>query len=378
LTFTQEININVFSERVEKMAHSQRIQKAQNQLLDKKNALLVEETTNLYYLTGQHLSTGTLLIYQAGADLLVDNRYFESCQKNAPCQVILSDQTSLSDLLKSPKFDSIQSIEFDSENTSFHRYEELKKCLPPSMQLVPINNPIKIQRMIKDQSEMDLLREAAALGSQGFDFVCSLLSEGLKESDIALELEIFWKRRGSHCLAFDPIIAFGSNSSMPHYRAGETVLKKGMSVLIDIGVNYQHYHSDMTRVVYFGEPDPQIRIIYSIVETAQKNALDVCLPGTNIKELDEAARDYIKAQGFGEFFTHSLGHGIGLEIHEAPIIRNKKPYQDVKLEVGMVITVEPGIYLPGIGGIRLEDTVLITENGHENLTKRPKPPLLYQ
>jgi len=361
------------------MDHSQRIEKTQKTLKELTcNALLIEETTNLYYMTGQQLSTGKLLVHEKGAELFVDNRYFESCQKNAPCHVILSDKTSLSDLLKSPEFNFIHSLGFDSDNTSFKRYEEMQKNLTPLVKLIPLDNPVKIQRMIKDKEEIDLLREAAALGSQGFDFVCSLLCEGLKENDIALELEIFWKRRGSKSLAFDPIIAFGSNSSMPHYRAGQTILKKGMPVLIDIGVNYQHYHSDMTRVIYFGEPDPKIRTIYTIVENAQKKALNLCVPGTKIGELDETARGYIKAQGFGEFFSHGLGHGVGLEIHEAPTLRNQLPCKDKKLENGMVITIEPGIYLPGMGGVRIEDTILITETGYENLTKRPTSPLLYQ
>jgi Xaa-Pro aminopeptidase len=340
--------------------------------------LLIEEATNLYYLTGQPLSSGNLVIDEQGAHLIVDNRYFESCQKNAPCPVIQSEKTSLWDLLKSKELDFIRSLGFDAENTSFKRYEELQKKLGSSIKLTPLDNPIKLQRMIKDQEEIAVLREAAALGSQGFDFICSILREGIRENEIALELEIFWKRRGSKSLAFDPIIAFGSNSSMPHYRAGQTILKKGMPVLIDIGVNYQHYHSDMTRVVYFGEPDPQIRTIYGIVEKAQKAALHLCIPGTSLGKLDETARNTIKSEGFGDFFNHSLGHGVGLEIHEAPTVRNKSPCKDRLLEPGMVITIEPGIYLPGVGGIRIEDTILINETGHENLTKRPTSPLLYQ
>jgi Xaa-Pro aminopeptidase len=361
------------------MNYSQRISKAQKGLqVVSCNALLIEETVNLYYLTGQSLSSGNLLVHEQGAHLIVDNRYFESCQKNAPCPVIQSEKTSLWDLLKSKELEFICSLGFDAENTSFKRYEEMQKKLDNSIKLTPLDNPIKFQRRIKDQEEIDILREAAALGSQGFDFICSLLHEGIRENEIALELEIFWKRRGSKSLAFDPIIAFGPNSSMPHYRAGQTILKKGMPVLIDIGVNYQHYHSDMTRVVYFGEPDPQIRTIYGVVEKAQKAALSLCVPGTSIGKLDEMARNTIQSEGFGDFFNHSLGHGVGLEIHESPTVRNKSPCKDRLLEPGMVITIEPGIYLPGVGGVRIEDTILITENGHENLTKRPTSPLLYQ
>lgn len=159
---------------------------------------------------------------------------------------------------------------------------------------------------------------------------------------------------------------------MPHYRAGNTKLKQGMPILIDIGVNYRHYHSDMTRVVFLGEPDPKLKTIYHIVEKAQKEALQLCKPGTLIGELDRAARGYIESQGYGDHFGHGLGHGVGLEIHELPNVRNKPPFNSMVLLPGMVITIEPGIYIPDIGGVRIEDTIVITENGHENLTERSK------
>ena len=199
-------------------------------------------------------------------------------------------------------------------------------------------------------------------------YVLSLLKEEISEAELALELEFFWKKRGAKKLAFDPIIAFGANSSMPHYRAGLAKLQSHTSILIDIGVVLSHYHSDMTRVVHFGTPTSVIEKIYSIVEEAKARALALCCPGTLVGELDRAARDWIASQGYGERFTHSLGHGVGLDIHEPPTIRDSGLYRTLPLQPGMVITIEPGIYLPGIGGVRLEDTVLITENGHENLT----------
>lgn len=351
------------------------------------DALLVEDPTNLYYLTGQELSSGILLIQPNGALLLVDNRYFELCQKSAPCQTVLSDKTSLPDLLSAAEFTFIQTLGFDTETTSYKRFQDLQKSLEevvkrrgsaPALRLLPLECPVKTLRMIKDEEELELLREAATLGSQGFDYVCSLLREGITEAAIAIELEIYWKRRGSKSLAFDPIIAFGPNSSMPHYRAGQARLKRGMPVLIDIGVNLQHYHSDMTRVVFFGEPDAKIRKIYAIVEKAQQMALALCRPGTPIGELDKAARGYIAAEGYGDYFGHGLGHGIGLEIHEAPAIRNKLPFKDMLLEPGMVITIEPGIYLPDIGGVRIEDSIVITPTGHDNLTQRSTKAMLYQ
>lgn len=363
------------------MPYLTRVQKLQKTIQELGcDALLIDDPLNTLYLTGLNLSAGKLLIHANGAYLIVDNRYFELCQKTSPFPVLPEGNFSFEVHLARPDLTFIKTLGFDSENTSYKNYLEMEKCVKKAIEqnrkltLIPLDNPVKKQRMIKDPSEIAILREAASLGSKGYDFVCSFLKEGISESEVALELEIFWKKQGSKALAFEPIIAFGANSSMPHYRAGNERLKKGHVVLIDIGVNYRHYHSDMTRVLYFGEPDEKIRRIFSIVEEAQKAALKICRPGTLIGEVDAAARDHIASKGLGENFTHSLGHGIGLEIHEFPILRNSPPYKEMPLEAGMVITIEPGIYLPGIGGVRLEDSIVITEKGYEDLTRREIDP----
>ncbi len=355
------------------MSYADRLHRVQ-QILQQKgcDALLVEDGINLYYLTGLELSAGTLIVQESGAHLFVDNRYYELCKKRSPFPVVLIDQGVISDLLGHPECASIRNLGFNSESLSFKAYQEMENKLKGKVILVPLDNPMNSIRAIKDSDEIALLKEAADLGSKGFDFVCTLLKEGISEAEVARELEIFWKRLGSKGVAFDPIIAFGANSSMPHYRAGEAKLQRGEPVLIDIGVNLKHYHSDMTRVVFFGEPKQPMREIYDIVLQAQEAALKVCKPGTLIGEVDQAARGLIAAAGYGERFTHSIGHGIGLEIHEYPILRNKPPMKDVPLQIGMAITIEPGIYLPGVGGVRIEDTVIITGTGYENLTNRPK------
>lgn len=334
---------------------------------------LVEDPTNLFYMTGFSLSTGFLLVHSQGAILMVDNRYYENCQKNSPFPVVLSDKTPWTSVVN--RLSNIRKIGFDSETTSFQRYQQLEKEIalsPTPYQLIPFENPVKKLRAVKDSEEINFLQEAARLGSAGYDYVLGLLHDGITEKEIALELEIFWKKRGSKALAFDPIIAFGKNSSMPHYRAGDVKLAKGMTVLIDIGVNLEHYHSDMTRTVFFGDPQDKMKEIYHIVLDAQENALALCKPGILIGELDQAARNYIAEKGYGGNFGHSLGHGIGLEVHELPPIRNRPPANEIALQEGMVITIEPGIYLPDVGGVRIEDTIVITGNGHKNLTNRPK------
>lgn len=363
--------MDLFQQRIAKLAQS-----IKNASCD---AFLVEDPINLLYLTGQNLSAGKLLVCLSGSVLAVDGRYFEMCKSQCPIPVILSDPAQgLLQLIKFFEGNPLHRIGVCGSLITYQRYLDLKSEISEinkeqsgQIELKPLQDLLAQIRMIKGPEEIQKLRDAANLGSAGFDFVCSVLKEGISEEEVASELEIFWKRKGSQKTAFDPIIAFGPNSSMPHYRAGKDRLKKGQNILIDIGVTFQHYHSDMTRVVYYGDPDPSILEIHRIVMEAQLAAFKLCKPGTSIGDLDGAARGIIASKGYGDNFTHSLGHGVGLEIHEAPTLRNKSPFKEMPLKAGMVITIEPGIYLPGIGGIRLEDTVVITEKGYENLTNRP-------
>lgn len=366
------------------MSYYNRLKNLQNRFQELQiDLLLIEDLIDIYYLTGLNLSAGKLLVSLKGACLIVDNRYFELCQKASPFPV-LTDPPNLEVHLASPDFSYVKALGFDSDKTTYKNYQQLEKLIenvgkstqnPHLLKLFPIDNPLKSLRAIKDHEEIALLREAAILGSLGFDYVCSLLKEGISEKEIALELEIFWKRRGGKTVAFEPIIAFGANSSMPHYRAGDQKLMKGDIVLIDIGVNYRHYHSDMTRIAFFGNANPQLLSIHALVQKAQQAALAHCRPGILVGELDRIARDIIASHGYGQNFTHSLGHGVGLQIHEFPTIKNIPPFKDTILKSGMVITIEPGIYLPNLGGVRIEDTVVITEDGYENLTKRDIAPV---
>ncbi len=257
---------------------------------------------------------------------------------------------------------------FDAEYTT---YDSFKSLLAFTEKLIPLKSPIRRIREIKEPDEIDKLRAAADLGSKGFDYVCTLLTEGISEEKIARELEFFWRKKGGEKLAFDPHIAFGAGTAQPHYHSSNRVLKKDEPVLIDIGVVVDHYYSDMTRVVFFGEPKPEIEKIYRIVFEAYSAALELCRPGTKIGDLDHAARGVIEQEGYQDYFPHSLGHGVGLEIHESPTLRSKGEDVERGLEEGMVITIEPGIYLPGSFGVRLEDTIVITQEGYANITNRP-------
>ena len=345
---------------------NQRLQSVQNKLPNwGVDALLVEDKIDLYYLTGLFFSAGRLLIDPKEAHLIVDGRYEEMARTQSGLPVVLESEEALKELLA-----PFTSIGFDGASVPWERVQELMGQFK-KLHWKSLPSPLKTLRAIKEPEELEKMRKAAELGSLGFDFVKTLLKEGIKEKEIARKLELFWKERGGKGFAFDPIIAFGENSALPHYHTGDRALKRGDPVLIDIGVIFEEYHSDMTRTLFFGEPSAQMKEIYLIVEAAQKKAFDKAAVGITCGEVDKAAREHIEEKGYAKAFVHGLGHGVGLEIHEWPYLKNKAPYADIPLVEGMCVTLEPGIYLPKIGGVRIEDTVHIGSSGPESLTRRP-------
>ncbi len=302
--------------------------------------------------------------------MIVDGRYFQACKEKCAFEVQLAGPQTLKDQFIGK---AIAKVGFDQEAESYASYTKLKALIGDK--LVPLSKPILQMRAVKDEREIEKIKATCNLGSLGFDFTVSQLREGITEKMVAAELDIFWKKRGADGLAFSPIIAFGKNSALPHHRAGDTALVKNEIVLIDIGVQLDGYNSDMTRMVYFGSVDPKLEQICQVCLSAQSAALIACKAGIFTSELDQIARDVITAAGFGEYFVHGLGHGVGLDIHEEPIVKKDLQIKDTKLEAGMVVTIEPGIYLPGLGGCRIEDQVLINDGGCQNLTKRNAAPL---
>lgn len=344
--------------------YTKRVKNLQEKLVQ--DGYLIQNPIDLYYFTGLDLSAGKLLVLKSSVQLLVDGRYIESAKESSPFPVELDRKELLSDLIPQGS-----SIGIDSDKTSLQQYLDLVEQLGKrGIKVIGEKGVIASLRAIKDEKEIALLRASAELGSLGFDYVAASLKTGVSEKEIADELELFWKKRGAKGVAFDPIIAFGANSSQPHYRAGTTQLKDKEPALIDIGVTLNHYHSDMTRVVLRGTENKKILEIFDIVAHAHELAKEKARDGATVASLDEVARGYIVSKGYGEQFNHSLGHGIGLEVHEYPLLRNNNETQSQILKKGMVITLEPGIYLPGIGGVRIEDTVLIKADGCESLTKR--------
>lgn len=325
------------------------------------DALVIQNKTDLLWATGLHLSAGTLLVSCEGTSLIVDGRYYELAKEAGGLPVILESEGVFKRALE-----PYSRIGFDGSTLSWEQASHWMSTYPDhKWQSLP--SPLKTLRAVKDAEEIKKMRRAADLGSKGFDILKTLLREGIEERELMLKLELFWKEQGGQGVAFEPIIAFGANSAFPHYRAGKGVLKRGDTVLLDIGVIVDDYHSDMTRTLFFGEPPPLMKEIYLATEEAQKGAIDKLAPGVTAGELDQVARASIEKRGFGDLFTHGLGHGVGLEIHEWPFLKNKEPYASAVLEAGMCVTIEPGIYKPGLGGVRLEDTYLV---GGDSLTKR--------
>jgi len=354
------------------MPFQERLNKIKDLLSQKGlDAVIIENPTDIYYLTGLKVSLGILFVSKSGEDaLFVDGRYEEAARQVKAVETyrFQNDASTEAWFMEKPEW---KKLGFDSDYTSYQAFLNWQKRLKNASSkahLEPLNSPVQNIRSIKNAEEIKSLQSAANLGSEGYDFVRSILREGITEKEVALELDIFWKRKGGEGVSFDPIIAFGQNSSKPHYRPQDDRLKNGSIVLIDIGVTLNHYHSDMTRCVFFGTPDPFLKEVYLSVLKAQEAALMLCRPGVLIKEIDSAARDLLSP----EHFVHGLGHGVGLEIHERPVLNNKHLDKELPLQEGMVITIEPGAYYPGIGGVRIEDTIVITNNGYEDLTKRPK------
>jgi Xaa-Pro aminopeptidase len=339
-----------------------RLESVQKKLVEAKlDAVLIEEPLDLYYLTQLQLSTGKLLITTEGFHLFVDGRYLQAAQESKALEVSLDSSGKLLSFLQEK---NIHALGFDERHTSYERFLQLEAM---HIKLISWNCFLKRLRAIKDEEELEKMRKSAALLWKGLEFILSKLHVGVKEKELSKAFEIFCLEQGADGLSFEPIIAFGANSAMPHYRSQATPLKEGDLVLIDIGLVLNRYHSDMTRVFFYKQENNELKRFYQIAQQAQKAALQLCRPGAIVKELDIAARHVMKEEGVEDLFLHSLGHGIGLETHEFPRLKCTSEDKDVVLESGMVITIEPGLYLPGLGGVRYEDTIIITPSGHENL-----------
>jgi Xaa-Pro aminopeptidase len=338
------------------------------------DALLVSHLPNIRYLCGFTGSAGFLLIEESGSVFFTDVRYDTQGREEVKgAKVIIARKAVLSALAEwmgaRRKRSKGWTVGIEAEHLTVAERKRLADLLPTSLRLRNAPPIVERARMVKEEEELGLIRVAVQLGATLFERALEVLRPGVKEVEVAAEMEYAARRAGAEEMSFPTIIASGARSALPHGRATEQVIASGGFVVCDFGVILAGYCSDQTRTVWVGAASEEARRAYESVREAQEAAIAAVRPGVNVAEVDAAARKVLRRAGLGRHFTHSTGHGVGLEIHEAP--RVAAGQKDV-LRPGMVITIEPGVYFPGKWGVRIEDMVAVTEGGCEVLTPTRK------
>jgi len=344
--------------------------KAARKIMDSSHldGVLFSSLENIRYFCGFTGSDGTLVITQKDSFFLTDSRYWTQSEEEVKESQIIHYKKKMEGIF-SLLFDlKLRKIGFESAFLTFSAHQFLLERSANEAKLIPLEDELKNLRAIKDDQELALLRTAIEIASNAFLHILGRLKEGVLEREIALEMEWFMKRKGAEALGFDIIIASGKRSVLPHGKASGKRIEKGDFILIDFGSGFQGYHSDQTRTVVCGNPSLEQQKIYQIVKEAHDKAIEKVRPGIPICEVDGAARDHIRNRGYGEYFGHGTGHGIGLAVHEDPVVNSENKGL---IQEGMVFTIEPGIYIPDWGGVRIEDMVLVTPHGVELLTYLP-------
>lgn len=343
----------------------------QAQMSEHVEAIVVQDTVNRFYFSGMKSSAGTLLITKTDAVLFIDFRYLEEAEKKIlNCKVIEETDLYLQirQWLKERQIDKLSIL---SSYTSVQKLKELKDKLD----FIEIDdseqadNIVKKMRREKDCEEIAFHREAQRITDHVFEHICNFIRPGMTELDVSQEIGVMLTRLGSEDRNFNFIVASGKNSSLPHGFATEKIIEYGDFVTMDFGAVYEGRLADMTRTVGIGKIDAEQKKIYETVKEAQKRALDAARPGAICSDVDKIARDYIYRQGYKGCFSHGLGHSVGIEVHEDP--RFNEVCREI-LMPGTIITVEPGIYIKGKYGVRIEDMILVTKDGIDNFTKSNK------
>jgi Xaa-Pro aminopeptidase len=332
------------------------------------DGILFSSLENIRYLSGFTGSDGAFVITQKESFFLTDSRYWTQADQEVRGSQIIHYKKKMEGIVSLLLDLKLNHIGFESTSLTFSSHQFLLERLANGAKLIPLEDELKNLRAIKNVQELTLIRRAIDISSNAFSHVMEILQEGVLEREAALDMESFMKRNGADALGFDVIFASGKRSALPHGKASAKRIEKGDFILVDFGSGFQGYHSDQTRTVVCGKPSLEQQKIYQIVKEAHDKAIEKVWPGIPICEVDAAARDHIYHQGYGEYFGHGTGHGIGLAVHEDPVVNmeNKGLVQE-----GMIFTIEPGIYIPDWGGVRIEDMVRVTPNGAEVLTYLP-------
>lgn len=349
--------------------YKKRIEKLREKMTAKGiQSFLVISDPNRNYLSGFTGNESFALITKDDSYFITDSRYTEQAKLQVKDFKILEYKGKIIDFIVDlVNSKGITNIAVEEGIVTLSFYQQLKDKY--TGEILSGQKEIEDIRLIKSKDEIEKIRKAASIADDGFTHLLSFIKEGMTEREIALELEFFMKKQGASGLSFETIAASGARSSLPHGAASEKVIKNGEFLTLDFGCIYQDYCSDMTRTLAIGDVSSEMIDIYNIVLEANMKVLKSIKEGMACRDVDAIARDYIKESGYGNNFGHGLGHGVGREIHEAPRL---SPTGEMVLKSGMVVTDEPGIYLPGEFGVRIEDLVLVTKEGLEILSKSPK------
>ena len=329
------------------------------------DALLVSNPSNIFYLSGFSAHDSVLLVTLEANYIITDFRFEQAAKKSVfGFEVIAKPDNLYQKISRIIRCLSLKRVGFESGHMTVRGAELLTNLI--AVRLIPVSGLIENLRVIKYPDEISAIKTSACIAKKVLKRIIKEVKNNRTEKDIAAEIDFLLRKEDADCSSFDTIVASGENASMPHARPSNKKIKSGDAVVLDFGAKCGNYNSDLTRTLFVGKISKQLSLLYSIVAAAQKKAINRIAPGVKISEIDRAARDYITKKGFGNYFGHATGHCIGIDVHELPIINSKN---HTTLKKGMVFTVEPGIYMPGIGGVRIEDMVLVSKNGYEVLTR---------
>ena len=340
--------------------------------LDAHSGVAVHNPSNMFYLTQGYSGEGVVFISGRRRVIITDFRYTEQAERQAPdFEVVMVDKGMGHNqwLARLCQEEGITSLRYEDDTLTVRQFAALQGAVDATVEWTSLGGAPQELRAVKTEAEAAIMRKAAAITSAAFDVICGKIREGMTEKELQVELDFTMLKLGADGISFDTIIASGENGSLCHAIPGARKLQKGDMITMDYGAKFDGYCSDMTRTVALGTPSDTMRRVYDTVLYAQQTAQDALAPGKICSDIDKIARDYIDQQGYAGRFGHGLGHGVGIDIHENP--RLSFSCHEV-LVPGMVVTVEPGVYLPGVGGVRIENTCLITENGAEALTTAPR------
>lgn len=332
------------------------------------DAILITNEFNRRYMTGFTGTAGVAIVSQNDAVFITDFRYVEQANAQIKDFRIVQHAASITaEVGNQAALMGIGKMGFEKDAMTYGMYELYKASVKAD--LVPVSGLIEKIRLIKTSEEINIIKVACEIADNAFSHILNFIAPGKTELEVSNELEFFMRKQGATSSSFDIIVASGVRSALPHGVATDKVIEKGDFVTLDFGALYNGYISDITRTIAVGQPSEKLVEMYNVVLESQLLALEKVGPGMTGIEADAVARDYLTSKGYGEAFGHSTGHGIGLEVHEGPGLSFRS---NTVLEPNMVVTIEPGVYLPGIGGVRIEDDILITENGNERCTHSTK------